>query len=182
MQIEPNTFYRTKAGAIVGPAVLENSSSGSPWLVPHFFGPYYYSDDGRSCVGCEEDDLVEAVEDPILREARRTAAALACEAMRDALGNKDDITFCLKGPGGYIIVPFTSDAGEVSAAASEYGPGQVYIHTSNVARTLLIELRWGMGTGKAVGGRSASLARAHRSSEEARHINDLFGFVRCLDI
>ena len=58
MQIELGKFYKTRDGRKVGPAKHIENRGNYPWNVPDNAGFYGYSNDGVSCIDCDDDDLI----------------------------------------------------------------------------------------------------------------------------
>lgn len=179
IEIEEGKFYKTRSGMKVGPA--KHEPSGAPeteFSIPWPEGPYYYSAEGKSCIGREEDDIVSEWPMSNLTKHRRMATMLACDAMQEALGGKG-VRYEMKGPGGEVIRPFTRDLDEVIDACEE--ADIIYLYAATAERMLHIQLRWGMGTGEAVGAWSESLPKLDREPDYG-HIDDLFDYVQYLDI
>jgi hypothetical protein len=65
IKIEHGKYYKTRSGKVVGPARFnEYEDETYPWVIPHpsikdgtlyFYG---YTDDGKSCIGEVDDDIV----------------------------------------------------------------------------------------------------------------------------
>ena len=56
-KIEAGKYYRTRDGRKVG-TTIEEGNDEYRWNVRWDEGPYYYSNDGKSCVGDDEDNLI----------------------------------------------------------------------------------------------------------------------------
>lgn len=178
IKIEEGKFYKTRSGMKVGPAKRETSDAPEDeFNVPWPVGPYYYSAEGKSCIGCEEDDIVAEWPMSNLTKHRRMATLLACGAMYGALGKAP--LYEMKGPGGEVIVPFTPDYSAIADACEE--ADIIYLYAATTERMLHIQLRWGLGTGEAVGAWSESLPKLDREPG-CDHIDDLFEYVQYLDI
>lgn len=59
LKIEEGKYYKTRGGRKFGPAETINGSDDYIWNIPSEFGFYAYTADGKSCLGCKHDDIVE---------------------------------------------------------------------------------------------------------------------------
>jgi len=178
IEIEEGKFYKTRSGMKVGPAKHDPCGAAeTEFHIPWPEGPYYYSAEGKSCINREEDDIVAEWPISNLTKHRRMATVLACDAMQEALGKEP--LYQMKAPGGGVIVPFTRDLDAVGDACEE--ADIIYLYAATTESMLHIQLRWGMGTGEAVGAWSESLPKLDREPGRG-HIEDLFDYVQYLDI
>lgn len=112
MKIEEGKYYRTRNGRKVGPAEHLGTSTSFPWNVPgnHF---YAYTEDGKSCLGVSNDDLIaEWVDEPRLwidlTDAEKGAFLLAHHEGKEIefLSNDSWYTACDFNPKKYPLLRY----------------------------------------------------------------------------
>ena len=103
MQIEAGKYYRTRDGRKAGPAVKRHDGEYG-LSVPWPEGDYFYSSDGKSCLGYRSDDLIaEWTDEP--HETPHFTNMLA--EMQDLAENYGYTISAVSTNDGPLVVDFT---------------------------------------------------------------------------